>query len=205
MDLVYYLPSSVPQNLITWISESSCYPIDDLSIDFLRHLLTYRQAVNDRVDVAIILAPEMILPRNFDDLYDGLNDYFDYDVVLLSNYITNWEGIERQEYIDFDEEEFPDLSGLHNSLCTVNENVKGYFAYWITRGWMERCLHLFDRPWKYFPDRLRLSPKLLITTPSSCFLEIPICYRTDDEFYRRYFSYYYPSIIAGDQKTVDEK
>ena len=71
MDFVYYLPSSIPLDLLLWISESSSYSIDDSSIDFLRHLLTYRQAINDNTDVAIILSPEIILPDNFDDLYDG--------------------------------------------------------------------------------------------------------------------------------------
>lgn len=152
MDFVYPVPTDLDSTVLDWYS----FGLDSRQIgrshyDFLCHLSAIKQVVADDVDGAIFIESNTSFAPDFDDKMDVLLDETpgETDSLLLSHYVTNWSKITFE---------------VPNLLCTVNSDVHGSFGYWLSRPWMERCLHLYDRPFRYLSN-LDLSPETLTRTP----------------------------------------
>lgn len=176
MDLVYYLPKEIDYDVQAWLS----WPNEpkDSNKEFLRHLSVFRQISADKMDQAIILDPNVILPDNFDDkvnkLLDDTDDHeLDFDILLLSSYVTNWTGIRYYSLKD---------------ICSVTENVKGSFAYWISRDFIENKLSIYDRPLRTISiNDINLNVEILTRSDKMAMASYPLCYRNDTPFYHNYF------------------
>lgn len=156
MDFVYSIPPSLDPAIVQWYTagitgHNESLGREDKPLAFLRHLSAIREAVADDVDGAILVEDNVTFEPNFDETMDLLLDETpgETDVLLLSHYVTDWSNITFE---------------VPNLLCTVSKDVHGSFGYWLSRPWMERCLSLYDRPFRYLSD-LTLSPELLSRTP----------------------------------------
>jgi hypothetical protein len=139
MDLIYRLPE-LDSEIATWMG----YSIDQKGErEFLQTLLAFRRVINDQSDCAIILQPKARLVEGFSDKFDFLSDEIDQDLLILSP--INEEGLEF-----FSETE--DGNAIYEVNHTLtNHQLDSIGGYWISREWIERLLHLFDRPRRYLP------------------------------------------------------
>lgn len=188
MDLVHRIPTEIPEEVVKWFS----YPGVTLSLSaqtFIRHLMAFREAINDDAvsDGAIILEENIEVAPDFDDRFDPILEDLpgDTQILLLSHYVTDWSKVTPYVITDIDNQEDENLVG------TPNGDVHGSFAYWISRSWMERCLHLYDRPLRTLMiDVESLSPALLTRTPTTLMVFQPLAYRKDTPEYTKYFEFY---------------
>lgn len=186
MDLIYYLPS-LEEKIYLWSGysqegrnncEQPSFSQEGSQREFLQTLLVFRQVATDGGDSAIILSPEMKLYSSFSDRFDALVEEME-DFLLLSPYVTNWEGLEIiAETLEKDR------------IYTVSENVYSAGAYWISREWIERLLHLYDRPRRYLPPMSNFNLLTLLSLQGAKvrMVEKPLAYREDTPEYQEYFS-----------------
>jgi hypothetical protein len=145
IDLIYRLPQ-LDREIATWMG----YSIESKEeYVFLQTLLAFRRVINDHSDCAIIISPKTRLVEGFSDKFDFLSDEIEQDLLILSP-IDGLEplGLSLKEPIS-ETEDGNAIYEVQNDL--TNHQLGSIGGYWISREWIERLLHLFDRPRRYLP------------------------------------------------------
>lgn len=195
-DGVYFIPSSISEDVEKWLLYDS--PYDNPAIElFLRHLDALKRASRDNTDSAILLEEGWFLCPDFDekvgDLIDALPD--ETEVLILTHTIEDWDNMaffplpEFEDDVDIDEPGVFTPEERKTLFCKPHKDIVPK-AYWISRGWIEKCLRFYDKPLRFFDESPTVDLIVPLVSPTTLVVYSPLIWRTDTQEHAEYFAAY---------------
>jgi hypothetical protein len=176
MEFIRYLPNDIPDEVLEYFSYPHPKEKYPRGKELLRHLLLYKQAVENREDEIIVVENFMHPSEYLDFFYDKVYEDLSTDTVLLSHYVEDWSLLkvdEDSESGEILESKIP-YSQLHP------------WAYLINYDQMERALDKYFKPFRLWEE---VSLDALFPPERTRMYQRALFFREGEE-YKSYYDYY---------------